>query len=354
MEVLEGVQEWRYTFPGKKLHQLWKSTFVECRQLVSYLARKYSFDIINTYQPLSGLGAFSSPATSRIPKIYTCFSFSHEEFASRNSPPTNPRRRLLFQAHLLGRKLVEKALIKRSKRIVVLSDYTRKRLNEVYGLHGPKITVIPGAVDIDRFRPSAERVLNRRQLGIPANCTILFTVRNLEARMGLENLILAFRMIVEHKPDVVLVIGGKGPLEQELRDLARNCGLAESIRFTGYIAEDALANYYQIADLFILPTRELEGFGLVTVEALASGLPVLGTPVGGTREILARLGPEFLFADSTPESMAALILETVRTWTRDPSAYQKLSQRCRRLAERHYSWEAHITQLESLFENTCA
>ena len=352
--TINGVREWRYRFPSKRICQICKSTFFDCRQLFSFLIRKYSFDVINLYQPLSGLGTFPSPVSSHIPKVYTCFSFAFEEFVSRNSLPTHPGRRLIFQAHLLGRKLVEKVLINRSKRIVVLSEYTKRRLKEVYGLHGSRITVIPGAVDIDRFKPAGERALNRRQLGISPNCSVLLTVRNLEPRMGLENLIFAFKKVVENQPDAFLIIGGKGPLEQKLRDLASNCGLAESIRFTGYIAEDALPAYYRIADLFILPTRELEGFGLVTVEALASGLPVLGTPVGGTQEILTHLGPGFLFNDSTPDSMAELILETLRTWTRDTSAHQKVSKRCRRLAERHYSWEDHITQLESLFQSTCA
>jgi glycosyltransferase involved in cell wall biosynthesis len=172
--------------------------------------------------------------------------------------------------------------------------------------------------------------------------------------MGLENLILAFKAVLEKRSDSFLVLGGKGPLEPELRDLVRDCGVADMVRFTGYIAEDDLPGYYQMADLFILPTLELEGFGLVTVEALASGLPVLGTPVGGTKEILAHMGPEFLFADSTPESMALLILETMRTWARDPLAYPKISQECRMVAKRYYSWEAHIAQLESLLQRTCA
>jgi len=354
MAAFNGIREWRYSFPSKKLRHLWKSTFIDCRQLYSSLARTYSFDIINTYQPLSGLGVLFSWPTPAVPRIYTCFSFAFEEYASRKSPPSNSRDWLLFQAQLLGRKLVEKTLLKRSHRILVLSDYTRKRLNEVYGLRGPKITVIPGGVDIDRFRPVAKKAPIRHHLGIPEDSAILFTVRNLEPRMGLENLILAFKVVVEKRPDTFLVLGGKGPLEPELRDLVRDCGLADLVRFTGYIAEDTLPAYYQMADLFILPTLDLEGFGLVTVEALASGLPVLGTPVGGTREILAHMGPEFLFADTTPESMASLILESVQTWAGDPQAYRQISKKCRRVAEHYYSWEAHITQLESVFQNSGA
>jgi glycosyltransferase involved in cell wall biosynthesis len=254
---------------------------------------------------------------------------------------------------LLGRRLLEKKALKKSGRIVTLSRHTKKKLEKVYGLPSEKIYVIPGGVDLNRFRPPEDKPALRRRLAIPESSFIFFTVRNLEPRMGLENLILAFKKVVKKRKDILLTIGGEGPLAQGLRDLAREAGVRDYIRFTGYIPEEELPSYYQMADLFILPTRELEGFGLVTVEALASGLPVLGTPVGGTKEILSHMGPEFLFADSTPESIASLILETIKTWASDSGVYDEISRKCRRVAENHYSWSAHVTQLEDLFYSTC-
>ena len=120
-------------------------------------------------------------------------------------------------------------------------------------------------------------------MGLPEDKFILFTVRNLVPRMGLENLISAFEIVQSGRTDLLLIIGGEGPLEPALKEQTRQCGVEEFVRFVGYIPDEDLPSYYQMADLFILPTIELEGFGLVTVEALASGLPVLGTPVGGTR-----------------------------------------------------------------------
>jgi glycosyltransferase involved in cell wall biosynthesis len=167
--------------------------------------------------------------------------------------------------------------------------------------------------------------------------------------MGLENLIMALQLVVEKRKDILLTLGGEGPLSKKLQDMARDAGVDNFVRFTGFIPEKDLPSYYQMADLFILPTKELEGFGMVTIEALASGLPVLGTPVGGTTEILTHLGPEFLFADSNPTSMADLILKTIKRWDEDPKGYNEISQRCREVAERHYSWDVHIDRLEGLF-----
>jgi glycosyltransferase involved in cell wall biosynthesis len=186
-------------------------------------------------------------------------------------------------------------------------------------------------------------------MGLPEDKFILFTVRNLVPRMGLENLISAFEIVQNGRRDLLLVIGGEGPLEMALREQVRSYGVEDFVRFVGYIPDENLPSYYQMADLFILPTSELEGFGLVTVEALASGLPVLGTPVGGTREILTNLGSDYLFDDSNPQAIASGILKALNGWATNQAVYKSVSQTCRMVAEQHYSWDNHVSKLEDLF-----
>ncbi|MCG6983282.1 MAG: hypothetical protein LJE88_17915, partial [Deltaproteobacteria bacterium] len=79
---------------------------------------------------------------------------------------------------------------------------------------------------------------------------------------------------------------------------------------------------------------------------------VLGTPVGGTNEILAHMGPEFLFSDATPDSMARLILKSMEGWATTTEIYNEISRKCRKVAENHYSWDTHIARLEKLFQDT--
>jgi len=235
---------------------------------------------------------------------------------------------------------------------MVLSEYTREKLESIYRMPTSKVCVIPGGVDLERFRPSTNKARIRTRLDLPEEKYILFTVRNLVPRMGLENLISAFKIVLSKHSDLYLVIGGQGPLGPSLKEQAKRHGIDSYVRSVGFIPDEELPCYYQMADLFILPTRELEGFGLVTVEALASGLPVLGTPVGGTTEILAKLGPDYLFNDLTTESIAAGILKALDGWGKNPSAYKTISKTCRQVAKKHYSWENHVSKLEELFYST--
>jgi glycosyltransferase involved in cell wall biosynthesis len=350
MEIIQGVKEWRFYLPDLKFFPFLKSTLLNCRRLFCDLQKKFSFDIINFHQPFTALGVLASKAARGIPRVYTCHSLSFEEFASRSSSPQNGKEWGSYRLQLFGRKLAEKALLKKSNRIVVLSEYTRERILRKYGLNESKVEIIPGAVSLSRFSASQNKSAIRHRLGIPENRFVLLTIRNLVPRMGLENLIMALQLVVEKRKDILLTLGGKGPLAEKLQDMARDVGVDNFVRFTGFIPEKELPSYYQMADLFILPTKELEGFGMVTVEALASGLPVLGTPVGGTKEILAHLGSEFLFTDSTPASIAELILKTIELWNGDSKIRRNVSQKCRHVAESYYSWDRHINQIEHLFQ----
>jgi glycosyltransferase involved in cell wall biosynthesis len=169
--------------------------------------------------------------------------------------------------------------------------------------------------------------------------------------MGLEILLLAISAVRSRAPDLFLVLAGDGPLKRSLKELAQRENIADKVHFAGFIPESHLPSYYQMADLFVLPTRELEGFGLVTLESMACGVPVAGTPVGGTEEILGRFDPGFLFADPSPSAITALILDCYQKIKERPGEWRDVSSRCRRFVEANYSWERCIDSLENLYQN---
>jgi glycosyltransferase involved in cell wall biosynthesis len=180
----------------------------------------------------------------------------------------------------------------------------------------------------------------RERLELPGNALLLLTVRDLEQRMGIDTLLEALTRLPKERPFYCL-IGGTGPLRGFLEKLCERLGLADRVRFLGYIREDQLPLYYQAADLFVLPTRAHEGFGLVTVEALACGTPVVGTPAGATPEILSPLNPR-LVASSCEASSLASALQAAYPLVDD----EDFRRRCRSYTEANYSWDLHAEILE--------
>src|SRR5438034_3093797 len=303
-------------------------------------------DVVHVHQPLAGYGALASSAARGLPRLYSFHSPAPLEYRSRRGMTAHHRAgvtgRLGF-ATLWG---LERACLRRATAIHVLSDYSSELLWKLYRISREKVVKIPGAVDTASFRPAEDRAAVRKVVGLPAERSLLLTVRNLEGRMGLDLLIRTMAILTQNMPEALLLIGGAGTLRRELESLSNAPGLRERVRFLGFIPDAALPLYYQAADVFVLPTRELEGFGLVTVEALACGTPVLGTPVGATPEILVPLSPALVFRGLAPETMAEDLRRFLEAARRDPEAHARLRAACRRHAEAHYTWDRTIDALE--------
>lgn len=347
--VIQNVREWRYRVNQNNAISFFASTLRNGKKLFETINKANNFDCINFHQPFSAFAVMRSSSCKNIRKAYTCHSFAFEEYASRNAKPNSFAKKIVHPFHLASRKWIERKVLNQSDIIVVLSRYTRDKLLYIYGVSDEKIAIIPGGSDLVRFHPAADKRAVRERLHLPQEKTILLTVRNLVPRMGIENLIRAMQDIVKSVPDIYLIIGGAGPLKDDLAMMSRRLNLDHHIHFTGFIPEDALPEYYQAADIFVLPTVELEGFGLVTLEALASGTPVLGTPVGGTQEILSRFDSRFLFQDTSHESISRLIIEMCQGYLNQPDKWQLDSRQCRYFAEKYYSWETNVAATERLF-----
>ena len=349
-EVIRGVTEWRYASNKKNPISFLCSTLINSKKIFETLEQKNHFDCINFHQPFSAFGVINSTLSFELPKIYTCHSLSFEEFKFRNVNSYHflSGIKSFLQSH--GHKKIEKNILKPSNEIIVLSKFTKNKINHAYRINDDIIRIIPGGVNLNRFSPAIDKRTIRKRLNIPSNKIILFTVRNLVQRMGLENLIIAFNDLIKQNAEINLVIGGDGKLKPGLIAIARNFGIENHIHFVGFIPEEQLPFYYQMADIFVLPTKELEGFGLVTLEAMASGLPVLGTPVGGTKEIIGNFDSSFLFKSPDPDSMAELIMEMYKLIKHNPQKWKQLSHQCRNFVEQNYCWEKNIDAIEDLFK----
>jgi glycosyltransferase involved in cell wall biosynthesis len=151
--------------------------------------------------------------------------------------------------------------------------------------------------------------------------------------MGLENLIDAVRQVSRLVPDVLVLLAGSGPISGELRRRIVEHGLEENVRLLGRLDDADLPAAYRAADLSIVPSQALEGFGMITLESLASGTPVLVTPVGGLPEVVRPFAPECVLEGITTEIIADALGEFLRGTRVLPSSHA-----CRSYAASNFSW----------------
>lgn len=324
-----------------------RSAMLEVRRTVLRELAQGGADVLHLHQPLSGYGVLRSRAGRELPSLYTFHSPAPLEYLSRRGMTGLHRGGWAGSVGMALLWLIEGACLRRATRIHVLSDFSTDLLWKLYRIPADRIVKISGGVDTEQFRPAMDRSAVRDILGLPVGRPLLFTLRNLEARMGLDTLIAAMVILRRHLPEALLLIGGTGSLRGELEALTASLDLHGQVRFLGRIPDAQLPLYYQAADVFVLPTRALEGFGLVTVEALACGTPVLGTPVGATPEILDPLDRRLVFRDTTPETMAEDLRRFLAAQGSDPVAGQCLREACRRYTERYYTWDQSVSSLEA-------
>ena len=175
----------------------------------------------------------------------------------------------------------ENAVIKTCHRILAPTQREKERLINFYGATPDKIGVVPCGVDLELFYPM-DQAAARLQLGFNPDDTLALFVGRFDSMKGLDRLIEAMRYLKHRRHLRLIIVGGDGihtPEGEKLLVLARTYGVEESIAFIGRIEQKDLPPYYNVADVMVMPSH-YESFGLVSLEALACGIPVVATPVG--------------------------------------------------------------------------
>ncbi len=349
VEELYGVTVHRYgsceqsrRFGGRTIGALYRS-----RPVIAGLLAENRYDLVLGQHQLPMYAYLRTARRKTVPEVQIFHASYWRELrlegAERNIG--KPLETLLYGTLV---KRAEAAGLRRADRVVILSDFSREQLLAYHPFVDGKIVKIAGGVDLERFRPAADRAALRRELGLPADRQILFTARRLVPRMGLENLIVGFAEARGGFPSALLVIAGRGRLEDDLRRLVAAHGLTDAVSFVGFVHDDELVKHYQVADLFVLPSLAFEGFGMVTLEALSCGTPVIGTPIGATPELLRPLSPQLLLSGTEPPAIRRGI-HILLEWLSDAKAAEELRARCRAYVEERYGWDRAVDALEELF-----
>ena len=352
-EELYGLTIHRYGNAGSRgrMGGRTRDALYASRRILSELAESQEFDIVLPHHYFPYYSYIGSTGRKTTPELMTFHASYWQELRLEGAERRTTR---LLERVLFCRvaRQTEVACLRRADRITVLSDFSAEQLSSYYAFTTGKVIKIHGGVDLERFTPAPDRSAVRAKLGLPLDRQIILTVRRLVPRMGLSNLVAGFGDALTRHPDAMLVIAGSGRLEQELKRQVVDRGLSGSVSFTGFVGDDKLVEYYQAADLFVLPSIAFEGFGMVTLEALACGTPALGTPIGATPELLKPLAPQLVLRGTRPDALRrgiGMMLE----WLSDANAADELRKRCREYVESNFGWDPAVDALERLiFELT--
>lgn len=236
-------------------------------------------------------------------------------------------------AAVVAKRLIEGYVYRRSDLVVVLSPAFKRLVVAAYGVAPWRVQVVVPGVELERFVPG-DRTKARQRFDLPVDGWVALTVRRLVPRVGIDLLLDAWVEVVVARPDALLLIAGDGPDRPVLQRRAKELGLVETVRFLGFVEESDLPMAYQAADLSVVPSTALEGFGLVTLESLASGTPVVVTDVDGLADVPAMLDAGSVVPAGDVSELARRLLGAAQGTIPLTGAAG-----CRRFAER-FSWEA--------------
>ncbi|MER5499949.1 MULTISPECIES: glycosyltransferase family 4 protein [unclassified Streptomyces] len=234
--------------------------------------------------------------------------------------------------------------------ITYLGEYTRSRIAPALtpGAAGRMVQLPPG-VDEKTFHPGSGGDLVRARLGL-ADRPVVVCVSRLVPRKGQDTLILAMPKILARVPDAVLLIVGGGPYADDLKRLAVRTGVDASVRFTGPVPWEELPAHYGAGDVFAMPCRtrrgglDVEGLGIVFLEASATGLPVVAGDSGGAPDAVLDGETGWVVRGGSSDEAADRIV----TLLHDPELRRRMGERGRAWVEEKWRWDLLAERLRAL------
>ncbi|MHA1595228.1 MAG: glycosyltransferase family 4 protein [Candidatus Baldrarchaeia archaeon] len=293
------------------------------------------FDIIHVHHAFIPISLYSVSVASKygIPSVLTAHSLG-----------------VAHENHYLWRFLrvfmypIRKTL-ENVNRIITVSEAVRRFMKHLLPDY-ERFVVIPNAVDIEEFKPNKSKEELRRELCLPIDNPIILFVGRLVVRKGVHVLLDAFRSVVKEIPDARLVIVGKGMLRDYLEYKAKAYGIERNVDLRGYVDRENLVKLYMAADVFVCPSIFAEAFGIVIIEAMAAGKPVIATRVGGIPEIIDDGIDGILVKPHSVRELSDAIIWLLN----DKSRLEAMGMNAREKVEERYSWDRVVHRVVEVYE----
>ena len=319
----------RYSIPRKPYFLQIAISFLKVSSLARKLYEKFNFDVIHSSECE---GTYQDIITA-----HSCVRGAYEKLKRNNLFIDAIRRVRPFVAFGLD---VEKLIYakRKYKKIIAVSEGVKNELIRYYRLPNEDIVVIPNGVDLEEFKPDLEKRRKiREKHGIEENEIVLMFSGHEFKRKGLEYIIRALPDVKEY---VKLLVVGKDN-QNPYKELASKLGVLDKIIFAGFVPD--ISEYYAASDIFVFPTA-YEAFSLATLEAVASGLPILATKVNGTEELIKE-GYNGFFIKREPKDIA----EKINISVEDENLRKQMSRNARKTAEK-YSWDEVAKRTLKVYE----
>jgi glycogen synthase len=259
------------------------------------LAQEHAYDLIHGHDWLVARASAHLAERLELPYITTIHATEHGRHQGWVAKPP--------QSHIHS---IERWMARRADAVIVCSYYMRGHVADIFDIDERQVAVIPNGVDPSELRPSGDLQALRREFAEPQEKLVLLVGR-LVYEKGFQLALEALPDVIEQVGNVRFLVAGSGTHEAELKAQAKRLGLSQHGTFLGWIGDDVLHSLYRIADLCVVPSI-YEPFGLVALEAMASGCPCIVADTGGLREVVPvgeRVGLRFNGGD--PEHLGVMI-----------------------------------------------
>lgn len=236
-----------------------------------------------------------------------------------------------------------KFILHKAKRIVVDSNFTKRELEESNPQLSAKISVVQLGTEFSDFPVSSKKEA-REKLGFNANDFILFTVGRIDDTKGIDTALEAIKLLNDKGILVKYIVGGRGPKQTEYERYCKDNNLSNVI-FKGFIKEEELNDYYSAADIFLFPDITAPAFGLVAIESMHCGTPVLGSKRGAIPEVVSEeVGWTFEACNSID------LADKINYLYNNKNEIIEKSKICKDYVENNFSKENMINNLISVYE----
>ena len=255
--------------------------------------QRYSYELVHSHYWLSGIAGSELSTSWGVPHVTMFHTTALTKMLARTG-----------EQEPEGRVKAERGVMAEADAIIVSTEQERSDVTRLYGTDSVKISVLPAGVDLELFRPTAKSDA-RRSLGL-TDGNVVLSVGRVEPLKGFDILLMAMASMDDRSDSTVVIVGGdeeSSPELERLRTLTQSLGLEDSVIFTHAVSQDRLSMYYNAADVFVLPSH-YESFGLVALEAMACGVPVIASRVSGPRSFVKSGVTGYLIDRRCPEPFA--------------------------------------------------